>query len=173
MQRLKDELVAERKRRETLEEEMDLLSFDNLRLRDRVKELEAHLLTIEALLDDPVVPKLENCERLDGEDYSELLADGDGEFARLPRQRFDEVCGGGNVLCAKYLTHHGREYMVCGGVDKVLRCIDLSSREMVISRAFDAPILGIACNGSRVACGMMDGSFAIVRVSLYQVFGLF
>ena len=64
------------------------------------------------------------------------------------------------------------EAFVCGGVDKTLRVYapppgtgwGLTPPLLVRSYSFSAPILCVDCDGPYIACSLMDGSHAVVRL---------
>lgn len=175
---LKARLAAETARAAALEEELDLLAFENLQLRNQIQDLRIAARSVEH--EAPPPPSAEGSVLGSGAvpvpavapvpDYGDLLVDGDGAFARVPVHQFKEVCGGMNALASKYLVVDGRDVAVCGGVDKTLRGVAVNTGEVLFSKSFTAPVLCIACFHHTIACGLMDGSFAIVCTVVFTIF---
>lgn len=166
---LKLRLTEEKSKRKDLEEELDLLAFENLQLRNQVGELQKRLAAAECdgYASRPISSASAETSPVDVEhaDYSDLLADGDGIYPKIPVKKLSDVCGGGNVLASKYMTVQGaNDIVIVGGVDKTLRGVDLNSSNVLFQITFAAPVLSISCHVNKIACGMMDGSFAVVII---------
>ena len=171
---LREQLMKEREARLKLDEELDLLAFDN----ERLKGLLATSGTRPAVA--PTISSGDNVA-VDNGGLADLLQEGDGRFADTVVTRIDNACGGMNALCVAFCPHPtaatGSWAVACGGVDKVLRVYSVpwltlptspssSSSEaprLLLSHPLTAPVLALDVCGSLVACGLMDGGHAVVR----------
>lgn len=169
---LKRKLADEVAKSAGLEEELDLMAFENMQLRKKLQDQEA--LMRRSSTRSPAAAAVSEgsaAEVTSEPDHGDLLLEGDGLHAKNPLTRFPDICSGANVLAAKYLSLQGTgDIFVCGGVDKKLRGVHLQSKEIVFEMAFEAPVLAISCVENKFACGMMDGSFAVVSM-LWLRFG--
>jgi hypothetical protein len=157
MEDLRERLEASEARVRQLEEELDLLAFDNERLRAEIKELQRSR------------PKSVDLGQGAAKSISDvpkkllLVNEGDKKFPNILRRRFDNVCGGSNVLVVRYASFAGRDTILCGGADRSVRCIDADSGSPIFSFVMTGPVLSVASwtypmASSSVA--MMDGASA-------------
>lgn len=181
---LKKQLERMTQRRDTLEEECDLLAEENDRLRTLCQ---SHNIDPDCAVEQEKVNEQQRGQQLtssagDGANIDEeeeflVNAGGDGMYARSDGREVHNACGAGNALCVEYLhlatspvadtdadtLGHG-EYVLCGGVDKTLRLYALATGVLLFQQEFAAPILAIDSVNALVACSMMDGSHAVVSV---------
>jgi hypothetical protein len=174
MEDLRERLEASEARIRQLEEELDLLAFDNERLRAEIKELQqgkpkSGYPAQEARTANPSP---------DGPKKLMIVNEGDKKFPNVVRRRFDNVCGGSNVLAVKYASVAGREAILCCGADRSVRCIDADSGSPIFSFVMTGPVLSIAsrtypmasssaidgapAEAILVVAAAMDGSVVIV-----------
>ena len=170
---LREQLCKEREAKIKLDEELDLLAFDN----DRLKGLVASAGIGQPAKPVGVATSATVIAATADDGLEELLQEGDGRFADAVVTRIDNACGGMNALCVAFCPHPtaatGSWALACGGVDKVLRVYSVpwlilpcpsssDAPQLLLSHAFSAPILALDVCGSLVACGLMDGSHAVV-----------
>ena len=192
---LRAQLANERAARIKLDDELDLLAWDNDRLRGLVTALPKTTPPVPvkpaaaALATDNVVVDVVE------EVPDEFLVEGNGKYANKVVTRINNACGGMNALCVAFCplptsnndAHvEGSWAMACGGVDKVFRVylvpwllgsvvtLDSSSNtvnekddnhnQLMLSCPLSAPILAMTVYGPLVACALMDGGLAVVRV---------
>jgi hypothetical protein len=185
---LKKQLEAVKSKNLHLEDECDLLAMENDRLRTLCQTNGINPDFVAAEKETSYFPTADAVPVANIEDEDEFLvnAGGDERYARSPGREISDACGSGNALCVEYLllppgpsssdtttdnsavtaaTQQEQEqemYILCGGVDKVLRLYALSSGALLYSLPLAAPILAIDSSGPLVACSMMDGSHAVV-----------
>ncbi len=134
---LRAQLAKERTARFKLDEELDLLAFDNDRLRNLVRSIPKAppaAKMMEASGSTAVAPpsaagasnNLDSCQE-------EFLVEGNGKYADTVVTRIDNACGGMNALCVAFcpypsvtgvgpLVNQEASWAVaCGGVDKTFR----------------------------------------------------
>ena len=127
---LRAQLANERAARIQLDDELDLLAWDNDRLRNLVAALPKSSSPV------PVKPAA-STETTDisvvdvvEEVPDEFLVEGNGKYANKVVARINNACGGMNALCVAFCllpttndhTHmEGSWAMACGGVDKIFR----------------------------------------------------
>ena len=164
---LKKKLQKLEEKNMNLEEECDLLAMENERLRELCQK---HNINPDHTGDSTKASGVFNLVNIDeGEEFL-LNEGGDGLFANSIGRELKEACGAGNVLCVDYLrlssgaSDAAEDYILCGGVDKTLRLYSLITNEVLYHLELAAPILAIDSIGALVACSMMDGSHAVVRL---------
>jgi len=188
---LREQLATERAARIALDDELDLLAWDNDRLRNLVGALPKTLPPVSVKsaatsvsTDSIVVDVVEEVP-------DAFLVEGNGKYANKVVTRINNACGGMNALCVAFCplpmttdhTHvEGSWAMACGGVDKVFRVYSVpwllatpnhsstvnndNQNQLMLSCPLSAPILAMAVYGPLVACAMMDGGLAVVRIVL-------
>lgn len=159
---LKAKLAHSEGERHRLEEENDLLALDNNELRDLLAaKASSRYSTATNPDEDGVTQKVTALE---------IFQEGDGQYVNHSQQRWDNACGGKNVIaCAVFVSPDVNEMgdmIVSGGVDAVLAGFDVIAGVKVFSQRLSAPILCIDCCPPYIACGTMDGSLAIVSCPL-------
>jgi hypothetical protein len=161
----------------SLEEECDLLAMENDRLRTLCTGNGVNPdFSVDRQTKSPVETGTGSSTSSSfgiagNEDESEFLinAGGDDMYARSVGREIQNACGAGNVLCVGYIRFptdsicEPSEYVLCGGVDKVLRLYSLTTGALLYELELLAPILAIDTMGALVACSMMDGSHAVVN----------
>ena len=153
---------------EELEEECDLLAFENDRLRTKLQTMEGSSAVAEsAIVDkDRLSPTgLKNDAVI--VNWDELLREGNNRFARTLKIRIENACGGSNVVCAAivHCIDDTADIIVCGGADKTLRCFTLHNSTQISCFNLSAPPLSIDVFNQFFASSLMDGSLVIASVS--------
>ena len=195
---LREQLATERAARIALDDELDLLAWDNDRLRNLVGTVPKTLPPV------PVKPAatLVSTDSIVVDVVEEVpdafLVEGNGKYANKVVTRINNACGGMNALCVAFCplptttdkAHvEGSWAIACGGVDKVFRVYsvpwllgsvatsnhsstvnDDNQNQLMLSCPLSAPILAMAVYGPLVACALMDGGLAVVRVAFYNVY---
>ena len=187
---LRAQLAEERAARIKLDDELDILAWEN----DRLRNLVAALPKTPPVAIKPATSVDTDSNNDDVEVPDQLLVEGNGKYANKVVSRIDNACGGMNALCVAFCPlpasndHAPKERawaMACGGVDKVFRVYsvpwllgsvvtsdssstvnenDDNHNQLMLSCPLSAPILAMAVYGPLVACAMMDGGLAVVRV---------
>lgn len=102
---------------------------------------------------------------------SDLLIEGDRNYVKSVHSRIQNSCGSQNALCVAYNRGlDGQEIgdvIVCGGVDKTIRCYKSDTLELIYQHMFTAPILCVDTYEGLIACSLMDGSHAVVSESIH------
>ncbi len=154
---LKIAFENEKKARVGLEEECDLLAFDNDRLNGELAKLKA---IIES--NNWSDKKVTNTS-LDGLDV-DIFVDGDNKYANTLNRKILDANGGKNVLSTCFLIDGDVDILLSGGVDGVLNGYGIDGIKL-FSYVFAAPVLAIDVHGLTIACSLMDGGLAVVRTA--------
>lgn len=173
MEELRERLEASEARVRQLEEELDLLAFDNERLRAEIKQLKES--------NDHSPKQSSQPEKSIQEVQTKIIVvEGDNKYPNKIRRRFDNVCSGSNVIAVKYVSIAGREAILCGGADRSVRCFDSATGSPYCSFFMPGPVLSLAAapcpadnSGSSsgrsgllvLVAAAMDGSVVIVSGS--------
>ncbi len=157
---LKIAFENEKKARVGLEEECDLLAFDNDRLNGELAKLKA---IIES--NNWSDKKVTNTS-LDGTegDPVDIFVDGDNKYANTLYRKILDANGGKNVLSTCFLVDGSVDILLSGGVDGVLNGYSIDGIKL-FSYVFAAPVLAIDVHGLTIACSLMDGGLAVVRTA--------
>lgn len=133
---LRAQLAKERAARFKLDEELDLLAFDNDRLRGLVRAIPKAPAVAKTIETPGSIAVISPVSASNNPDVwpEELLVEGDGKYADAVVTRIDNACGGMNALCVAFCPYPSvtdasplvanREAswaVACGGVDKTFR----------------------------------------------------
>jgi WD40 repeat protein len=151
------ELETLKQRIKELEEECDLLAFDNHRLRQENVKLMA--------LCPPPVPTVEI-------DVSHLLEEGDGKYVNNVQYTIDNACSGANVICVTFCsqTSDSSKLICCGGANNLINFfkipinIDDGLHQKIFTYTTSGPILTMDSNRlyPLVCVGSMDGKLYVI-----------
>lgn len=166
---LKDKQIEnEIKKRKELDEECDLLAFENDRLK---RELEKALLQVSEFKSAITLKdnndKISNDDNI--EDCSDILIEGNGNYATKEISRLNDVCNGANALCSIFTSNDG--IIACGGADRAITFCSIekptssSSIKKLFSINLSSPILTMDQHNSIVVAGMMDGKHIIIDLN--------
>lgn len=99
----------------------------------------------------------------------EVFSEGNNDFAKVAKNRIENCCGTQNSLCIAYLhsEYKNCDILVCGGVDKVIRCYDNGKSDIIFKYVTKSPILAISACQSVIAFSLMDGSHIILDVDTF------
>ncbi len=156
---LRAALAHEKEERQKLDEECDLLAFDNDRLKDELARYKA--LTPSSSSSHRNNTKKNDITALGGDEVLEFFVEGDGKYANSLKMKILDTNGGKNVLCAAFMVDGDMDILLSGGVDGALNGFD-SSGVRLFSYILSAPVLAIDVNGLTIACSLMDGGHAVV-----------
>lgn len=158
------EIAALKQRVRELEEDCDLLAFDNHRLRQENERLMA--------LCPPPVPSDDAAI-----DASNLLEEGDGTHANSLEYTIESACDGANVIAATFYNQADtrNSHVCCGGANNMINFfripVDSSdTQQKLFSYTTTGPILVIDSNRlySLVSVGSMDGKLYVIDTSQFD-----
>lgn len=155
---LRAALAHEKEERQKLDEECDLLAFENDRLKDELARYKA--LTHSSSSSHSGNTKVNDTDA-HGTEVLEVFVEGDGKYANSLKAKILDANGGKNVLCAAFMVDGDIDILLSGGVDGALNGFD-SSGIRLFSYMLSAPVLAIDVNGLTIACSLMDGGSAVV-----------
>jgi WD40 repeat protein len=166
---LKDKQIEnEIKKRKELDEECDLLAFENDRLKG---ELAKALLQVSEY--KLAISLKDNNDKISNddivEDCSDILMEGNGKYVTKEISRLNDVCNGANALCSIFTNNDG--IIACGGADRAITFCSIdkptssSSLKKLFSINLSSPILTMDQHNSIVAAGMMDGKHIIIDLN--------
>jgi regulator of replication initiation timing len=79
-----------------------------------------------------------------------------------------QACGDKNAICCAFVSAsragQPNDIVFCGGVDACVSAYDSLSGSCIGKWSMSAPVLSLDVFGRKVACGMMDGSHAVVSI---------
>lgn len=160
IERLKAALAVAEADKLKLEEECDLLAFDNDRLNGEVTRLKATVESYKAANLSLNNLSLNDTETTEG---IGIFVEGDNKFANSLKLKILDANSGKNVICTTFLVDGEDDILLTGGVDGALNGFN-SSGVRLFSYKLTAPVLAIDVHGLVIACSLMDGGHAVVRI---------
>lgn len=168
IEKLKDELIELKdllnktlEEKQKLEEENDLLAFENEYLRSQLAEYKCKPHPPRPPIDTEVEQMPSRIEELD------VFQEGDDSFVHQKLHHIANAGGGKNMIATSFFVSPNPEEMgdmvVCGGVDGVLAGYDVIAGVQCFQHRSTAPILCIDCAPPYVAFGTMDGSMTVLH----------
>lgn len=161
----KAEFERERLKRLQLEEECDLLSWDNVRLREENEELKKQIANTSIPSQTRNITEgLESITLSEDPKLHDFLEDGDNMFPNKVLKSIKNACNGKNVIAIAYCCDG--KYILCAGADNSIHLYsasDLDNPESW-SRSLSAPATSIQSFGALTACTLFDGSLVLVSV---------
>ena len=150
-------LNAEKAYRLELEDERNFLLGENTALREQLSRLSTTKCI--ALQNDAKQLNTLACN-----DTTTIIATHSGKKVF----QINGACGDKNAICCAFMSApmdgQNNDIIFCGGVDACVSAYDSYSGDLLSKWSMSAPILSIHVHGRKLACGMMDGSHAVVSI---------
>lgn len=146
---LREQLAAEKAYRQELEDDRAVLLAENTRLK-------AAAATASTSMDSTTI----TCGHIVATDNAITILN--RNHITSAAATISNACGGKNCVTAEFLVSNSEEIMLCAGVDSMVTAYSLEGTSLC-AWSMGAPVLSLSVRGTKFACGMMDGSHAVVR----------